>query len=430
MRITIWIVNPSGNSYDNHIEPINLYGENLERPGTFQCWQCYQPPAYYVIASTVYYIASNFISDPEVTWKIVQVINPLLSIGILIFFYSFFSKLKIKESQKVIFLTFLAFLPRELFTASVISNDYLLVFNSVLACFFFLKFTDSQLNQKKGKRYFLLMGVFVIFGSLSKQHGILLIGLPVYSVLHSIFFEKKLELMFMAPITIIVVLFSLSEEAYKLNKTGHFLVSNQDHYNYAENQFPGSVDKVEFHTFRIFSLMDDPYLSESTSASFPTEIFARTFFDYEWRYLNPEIKSTINLARFGYCVGLVWLVYFSWLLVLSFKKARSFKSLFSANRTRYLVLGFLSFCFLLVPVIQTLRYPYYSSMKSMFLLPGILIMLMVFARVFKDLKQLRVFCYTTVIINVVYSILLISMITLTINDSLNFLSGPIWPLIY
>ena len=425
----MWVINPSGNSYDNHIEPIFLYGENLERPETFECWQCYQPPAYYVIASAVYYVASNLSSDSTMIWKLVQLINPFMSIGILIFFFYFFNNLKLKHNQKLLLLSFVSFLPRELFTSSVISNDYLLVFASVFACFFFLKFTDSQLDEKRSKINFLLMCIFVILGSLTKQHGMLLIGLPIYTLIHSVIFLKKAQLRFILPITIIVVLLSLSEEAFKYSKTGHLIVSNQDHYNYAENQFPGALKKVEFHTFRIFSLMNDPYLSEITAASFPTEIFARTFFDYEWRYLNPNNKYTLTLGKFGYFIGVIWLVYFSWLLVLMVKQITSFKDLFSANRSRYIALGLLSFCFLLVPVFQTIRYPYFSSMKSMFLLPGILIMVMVFSRILKDLKINRSFSYTVATFNAIYSIVLVITIFLILSDSLEILSGPIWPLL-
>lgn len=425
----MWLINPSGNAYDNHIEPIFYYGENFERPETFECWQCYQPPVYYLLTSSLYVVAKFVFSDPISIWKVVQILNPLLSIGILIFFFLFLKRLKVNESYKILLLSFVAFLPRDLFTSSVVSNDYLLVFTSLFACYYFLKFTDKLMQSANAKKEFLLMCLFVILGSLTKQHGMLLVGLPIYSLLHVIVFKKVHFLKFALPISILVIGLSLSEEANKYSKTGHFIVSNQHHYNYAENQFPGSLKDVEFHTFRITRLIKDPYLSERTAASFPTEIFARTFFDYEWRFLNPDRKWTHYLASVGYIIGVFWLVFFLYLLFLSIKKLRSFKDSFTESRFRYLALTLLAFCFMLVPVIQTIRYPYFSSMKSMFLLPGIFIMLMVFSRIFKDLKIKPTFLYPAVILSISYAIVLVVSIAMILQNSADNLSGPIWPIL-
>ena len=138
--------------------------------------------------------------------------------------------------------------------------------------------------------------------------------------------------------------------------------------------------------------------------------------------------SFIILLIFFWCI--IWLLYFTWLSFLSVKKIASSKKVFSANKSRYFALGMLAFCFLLVPVIQTLRYPYFSSMKSMFLLPGIFIMLMVFSRIFNTLKVSNILCYGTVAVNAVYAIILIIMISLVLSNSLYHPSGPIWPLLY
>jgi hypothetical protein len=105
-------------------------------------------------------------------------------------------------------------------------------------------------------------------------------------------------------------LLSISDELWKFNQTGEFLVSNQHYFDYAKNQFPGSLDKVEFFSFRIFELYQEPFISESTSASFFTELFARTFYDYEWRFISPNIPWANKLGFIGYSLGLVWVFFF------------------------------------------------------------------------------------------------------------------------
>ena len=80
LRITMGVINPPNNSYDDHLEPISKYINTGMRPAPDECWECYQPPLYYFLSSLVYKSAYFLTNNFFISWKAVQFINVLLSI--------------------------------------------------------------------------------------------------------------------------------------------------------------------------------------------------------------------------------------------------------------------------------------------------------------------------------------------------------------
>jgi len=219
---------------------------------------------------------------------------------------------------------------------------------------------------------------------------------------------------------------SISNEFWKYLETGKVLISNQDFYNYAEGQFPGSVNKIEFTTFRINSLLKDPFISDKTSASFPTEIFARTFFDYEWRFLSPEIPFANNVGRFAYFLGIIWLLYFLSSMIILAWKGKNVIWIFSVEKYSHFIPILVGILFMFVPLIQTLRYPYFSSMKTTFALPGIIILLIMHVYFTREMKIPGKFSLIITLINLTYGIILIYTICVFLPISIGHLHGPLW----
>lgn len=429
LRLTVFWVSPVNNSYDDHLEVINIYSESLNRPAPFQCWECYQPPFYYYTAAAVYNITESIGADKLTCWKMVQFINPFLSIILLIIVYQILLLFKTPKLSILITLSFVAILPRDVFTSAMIGNDYMLVFFSILSFYLFLKILFALRNGDKVWFWFILLILTATLGSITKQHGLLihLFPISIFLLLCKSIYRKKL--LWAIPFLFLGGLLSISDELWKFNQTGELLVSNQHYFDYAKNQFPGSLDKVEFFSFRIFELYQEPFISEKTSASFFTELFARTFYDYEWRFISPKIPWVNKLGFIGYSLGLIWLFFF---IIIVFVSIRNFKnSLYNINwltlvtKITPILLGFL---FMLVPFIQTLRYPYFSSMKSMFMLSGIILLLITLgSQIKKSSLNQQIGIYITVL-NIIYGIMLIVSISIYLGISLNYLSGPLWPI--
>jgi hypothetical protein len=429
LRLTVFWVSPVNNSYDDHLEVIQIYSENFSRPAPFQCWECYQPPLYYYTGAAVYNITESLGIDKLICWKMVQFINPFLSIMLLIIVYQILLLFKMPKLSIVVTLSFIVILPRDIFTSAMIGNDYMLVFFAISSFYLFLKTLFALKNRNKVCFWFILLILAATLGSITKQHGLLIHLFPfsIFLLLCNKIYRKKL--LWAIPILFLGALMSISDIVWKFNQTGELLVSNQHYFDYAKNQFPGSLDKVEFFSFRIFELYQEPFISERTSASFFTELFARTFYDYEWRFISPKIPWANTLGYIGYSLGLVWLFYFG---IIIFSCIRDFKNSFyklnwSAlfSKIPPILLGFL---FMLVPFIQTLRYPYFSSMKSMFMLSGIVLLLITLgSQIKKSSLNQQIGIYITVL-NIIYGIMLIVSISIYLGISLNHLSGPLWPI--
>lgn len=427
MRLTIFWVSPPNNSYDDHLEVINIYSQEYNRPDPFQCWECYQPPVYYYVSATVLNISKFFGLRDYTCWKIVQLINPLLSIIVLYLAYKILSLINVKESLIALTMSILVFLPRDIFTSVMIGNDYMLVFFSVLSLYYYTIVIKKLNKGKKINVWVCALVLSSLLGSLTKQHGLLLYILPLTIATVLYFKSNYRSLYFVIPVLFLGIFLSLSEEIRKYNKTGELLVSNQHFFDYAKGQFPGDLKKVEFHTFRISELYREPFISEKTSASFFTELYARTFFDYEWRFLDPKIPLTKNLGRILYSTGLIWLILLivSMVIIIRDYIKKSIKLNLNDITQKFIPI-LLSILFFLVPLIQTIRYPYFSSMKSMFMLPGIIIFIIIFSSFMNEYSYKKSIGNLLIFINISSGLLLLFGLYHLTGLSLDNLSGPLW----
>jgi hypothetical protein len=429
LRVTVFWVSPPNNGYDDHLEVIHIYSQELHRPAPFQCWECYQPPLYYYTAAITFNVSRALGGSEMACWKAVQGINPLLSILLLIIAYQILLLFKLNKLLIAITLSFLVALPRDIFTSAMIGNDYMLVFFSILALFLFLKTLIAIKTEYKVRFWYTVLVIVTLLSAMTKQHGLILLLFP--GVLFLMLFRKayRPSLYWALPVLIVGIVFSLSDEIWKYKLTGKILVSNQHYFNYAENQYPGSLEKVEFLTFRVVELYSTPFISESTAASIFTELFARTFYDYEWRFISPKSPLAQSLGQFGYSLGLIWVFFYS-SIIISFVKQFRMKALtldnFIANSKLTPII--ISFCFILVPFLQTLRFPYFSSMKSMFMLSGIITLILIIGSWLKSTSFTKKIGVGLIIVNLVYISLIVVHISLYLEKSLKHLHGPLWPI--
>ena len=257
LRLSVYYVSPPNNSYDDHLEVISIYAEDFSRPTPFQCWECYQPPLYYYMGATILRTSKALGFRTFQSWKIVQALNPILSILVLLIAFQLLRLLKVRMKLIALILSFLVILPRDIFTSAMIGNDYILVFFSISSFYLFVRTLELI---KRGQRYLLTFSLLVLsafLGSVSKQHGLLLHLFPIALILVLVLRDRTNQVFVLASIFLLGAILSLSEEYWKYEKTGEVLVSNQQHFDYALNQYPGSIEKVELHTFKIFELFKD-----------------------------------------------------------------------------------------------------------------------------------------------------------------------------
>ena len=393
-----------------------MYSENKVLPGSSDCWECYQPPIYYGICATILNTATSLELSPFTKWKSVQFLNILLSIILLFLYLKIMIQLKVSMEARLIVLSVLAFLPRDIFTSVMIGNDYLLTFFCVLAVLFFIRSYGNfrTRNSSNFRQDYFFLSLICLLSFFTKQHGLLMIVLPILLMLNCVIGKWNAKFSFVIILLTFTIISLNSYTAYA--ETGQLMVSNQHFFDYAINQQPGNISKVEFSTFRYFSLLQEPFISESTLQSLPTELFARTFFDYEWRFLSPNVEGSKFIGRIAYLWGMFWIILFAYWL-FKYIKIRQAGFVIVA-------LFVLASLFFLVPVIQTFRFPYFSSMKAMFVLPALIIMSICLSKFIPILRTN--FIVAIVLGNIFIGSSLFGFIVYNFPLSLLDLHGPLW----
>jgi hypothetical protein len=422
IRFGYFIMNSPMNSYDDHVEVVQLYADDLNRPEPFDCWECYQPPVYYIVSATIYKAASLLTNSKFLVWKSVQLLNTILSIACLLIGYKILNMITINDQLRILILTMISVFPRDIYTSAMIGNDYLLLFFAVCSFYQFIKISHQEFDRNDTSIVnYALLCFLCLLGGLTKQHGLILFILPFIIILRLIMKRKRLiPLLFILSASVLI---ALMDEAWKFNKTHQLLVSNQHYFDYAINQLPGTIDKVEFFSFRLLGLIHDPYLSTESLYSFATEIFARTMFDYEWRFTDPSNVKMKYIGISSYILGLIWIVYL--IGVYTFSAGQKVDKRNTFNVTIQVTGIIVLLLYLAVPVIQTMRYPYFSSMKAMFLLPGLYVFIISLGAS-KNIKLPKHITIAMCILSLLFSLFSNSIVLWNLSDSYNHLSGPLW----
>ena len=383
MRFLLFVYNLPENSYDNHLETISYYAQHQQRPSPTACWQCYQPPLYYVVAAVVYRSALRVNISTYRAWKAVQGINTVLSWATLALIILLIRRCFPDHPLLTLVLAAVAAaLPRDIYASAIISNDYLLVFLTTCSVWVYLLHVARPATGS-------LVGLCFLAAAcaLTKQHGLLVLLLPGsllfrYALKQSPFQARALS----QPSVLLCLLLlglGVSDMLWKYQQTQILLVSNQHFFPITEPQLPGSIRLLDLHSFRLPALLRHPALSEATSASYWTVLFANTWFDYELLFIKPPFRRVVAGIQYAYGVGL--LSCFAWgaLHALATRRLRSMHWTTAP-------LACLAVCFFLVPLLQTLRFPYFSSMKSQFILPASCVWLLALGYALRETKLLRV----------------------------------------
>lgn len=361
IRFQVIQSSPPNNSYDDHIEAIDIYRQQYTPPSHSTCWECYQPPLYYTISAS---IIRNW-ATTENTWKLIQYLNLLLFLGNISLITRLLIKSTLSSASKILLLSIYATLPRDIYTCAMIGNDYLLCSIVCAAAYFYSKLQCNNFSDNKNLFFCLLCTVCLLAIS-TKQHGLIIFAYPLIYAVQDFIQKRKVNTQIIAALACLICTW-IAISTINASKTGHFMVSNQDYYDYAEDQPPGTIDSINFFTFELTELWKNPHMNESTLNSFGTEIFARIFFDYEPKFTHESCIDFMGIAPYTFLFGIFWTLCLSGILAFKFRSL----ILNGIPKDRLPIHTIVTALFFMVPLLQTMRYPYFSSMKAVFLLPGI-----------------------------------------------------------
>ena len=367
LRIVLFATNPPNNGYDDYLEPVALTAENQltlrRRLAPNECWECYQPPVYLEAAGATLNVTRIMGLDFWWRWKAVQSISLLASIGALFFGTAFLIKSElISHRGQIVAIALLAYTPRCIFTSSFVSNDALLDFFVSVSTYGFLVSWRSP-----SIKNYVLLAASVATAAWVKQSGLICVVYLVTLLIRDGSLRKSdngNRVLLGKSILLLAIFLSLTDEAIRSAQTGTFLASNQNFFNWAVNQPPGdaSLSMTLLPSIRPYLL--DPWLDLNSVDSLVTQLAARSWFDFEPRFIarGGTFMALIGVAAIS--VGTLFLAgAIRGIVRMTYQGIRT-KSLMILSITC------VGTAFLLTPAVQFFRLPYFSSMKFLFCEPA------------------------------------------------------------
>lgn len=417
LRVIQGAVTPYTVTYDNHLEPINILLNEQRLPKPTECWSCYHPPLFYLTGAVAFEATSrlatlggaNPAAAHDAGGKAVQFVSVIAGCITLVLCWRIlvvtgpWPDLCVAAGLGVV-----AFLPAHIRMSAMATND---VFAQMWMTAMLLMVLRAR---RTGWATFscILVGVMAGAATLSKAYGMVSVAFALFACALGRDKEpgeasevgqalpsdkvrgpwtalwKRLALV---GVTCVVV--GGEPSIRNMWISGKPIVDNFELFDSRQKiQPPASLAGVSFFSFRPGALFQHPWLHMTTVDSFPTELFARLWFDYSgfqnsllthkpWterrrlieashpgnenraffeEFLNYEESSTPAplrwVGRCAYALGLPLT-----LLAIVGLAGALWHGRFRGTGLLFAV--YLIGC-LFIPVLQTLRLPIFSAMKS------------------------------------------------------------------
>ena len=366
LRLILYLSNRPDNAYDDHWAPIETMLKQGSLPRVEDCWECGQPPLFYILGLMVFKACRSVVEVPEDLYSM-QMLKVIQSLSFV------FGALTVVVGARIIVtlfgntraclagVAFLALLPRHIYLSAMLSNDSLAAFLTTLAVFLAVRSPRDALPS--GRR--VAVTAFVTgLAALAKGTALALVpGVAVWLAWWS--FRVGSVRLFVRYGTITALSFLLGGGwlyAWRTVDYGNPFVKNME---LAEFQFEQTESYEGLASFlpRPLGLMRVPLLDEATVSSLPTQLYARLWFDYE-PYLTGNASDIVPWARAAYLLGVVP----SALIILGFLwMAKRIK-----NQATWAMVLVLFLANLGLVVSHTVTYRVYSAMKATYLIPSII----------------------------------------------------------
>ena len=425
-RGVFFSVSPPSNSYDDHLEAVVAHRASdgsFDRAPPNACWQCYQPPLYYFISNRVIEYSPRSSSEESI-WKMVQSISFVASSLSLLICTACIALLVgsyVTIRQAVLFTTIVATLPRLLFTSSMATNDALLELCVSVATFgYILTFTKPS----RADLGFFIAIAGTVAAAHTKQSGLVLI-VPLFAVCTMrVLGSNPMGLgARSAWFGMLGIVACALDEYFRYSQTGLFLASNQDFFTISPPQPPGTLSKVSFFSWNFGDLLRMPFMGYETLHSFWTEIYGRLWFDYERRFFNTD-EATLRIGAIIYLLAIPVSAYVITSVFLAAEKL--------GRRPMVLLLALIGVGYVAVPILQTIRLPFYSSMKAVFLTAGITPLMCLASigssRLNPLLDRYRADIWLTISVTAICVFTLWLLLATSSQAWREGVSGPLWPL--
>ncbi len=447
LRFSLASINRYAN--DHHFRVIQLIRTTHTIPdrNTPSCKQCYHPKFYYLFTVKLINLLSfNKPMDYDDQRTLAQYINVFAGLITIGFILSFLLKTNLPKNITLITTALIALNPRFISINIQVTNDSFAILFATLTLYFFYFFLKN-----KKRKFIILTTIFASLTLLSKFSGIILmLGIILILILQSLLSLKKKHLLkFYATALIIFSTGTISSAIFfgpyytNYQTAGDPLAINipkspPPHFikrTYLDKK-NGMISVVDsFCKFRIINLIQYPFMSKANGVraktlaktSLWTQIYARfNFIQYESHPMPWKNKSdnARTIAEVSYIAALLPLTIFFYGFLINiqniFLKLKKQGLKFILTDSDWILL-FFAVLFLVAIMKFSADYRTVSSMKSIYILPGLLSFLKIFIDGFLNLNnKLKTLKYKKVYLGIVYFIFSLLMIFYVADSILLF----------
>lgn len=272
-------------TYDvgGHIDYINYISVNHSLPNVDQCWECYQPPAYYIMGALISRI-SQFINLNQNFG--LQIFSLLLSFLFLVFSVKTAKIIIINDKLMMVAASLVAFWPSGIIHSIRIGNDSLYYAFYAIGFYFVIKW-----YKRENKKDFYLASVFSVLSLLAKSSGLILVSIFIISLIYKfIKSDERKKILKKILIFLLILTAGLALVSYRLLENLHSKNSENLFVGNIKSLHGGLSVKNELKNYLWFdrhSYFSDPFAS-------PWEDKGGR--QYYWNYL----LKTSQFGEFGF----------------------------------------------------------------------------------------------------------------------------------
>lgn len=375
-------------TYDvgGHIDYIQYILKNYSLPTADKCWQCYQPPIYYILAA-LFLSGLSLVNIPNI-FLCLQFLSLIYFLLFLFIGIKFFKQINLNSILINTAMALLVFWPSGIIHSVRIGNDVLLYLWFIAGLYFILKWF---INEKKSDFYFILF--FSALATLTKSNGLILLAIFASVVFYKFLKNLKKEKKYLKNCLIFFIFLSiLLPIAFYRPITAYYKNNSQ-----RKDLFVGNISSLNGGLFVNNKL--------SNYLWFDLKTFTKEPFTYSWEdkggrqyYWNFLLKSSLfgefefNKNKYNVIFG----KYMSWLLMtmlgyfiviiifLIFNK--NFKKL---NKDFFFVAFFAIINFLLFSVMIRIKLPVGGLSDFRYVFPMIVPAIMVYILGVNNFKECK-----------------------------------------
>lgn len=123
LRLLLFLANPPDNAFDDHFTPIFKIMETGTIPPKDDCWECNQPPVFYLVSAFIGTTTRYLGADDGTLLKVLQGVSFVCGAILLAVLYLFLQRIPLSDFARVLTFGAVCFLPRHIYMSALHSND-------------------------------------------------------------------------------------------------------------------------------------------------------------------------------------------------------------------------------------------------------------------------------------------------------------------